>query len=344
MRVLVTGGAGFIGSHAAEFYAKKGDDVVVFDNLSRGELLKKNIKNIDYNWNYLKKFKNVNLIKGDVRNQKEINDAAKGADAIIHAAGQTAVTVSVEEPRSDFEVNAMGAFSALEAARKNDVRSFVHCSTNKVYGDNVNGIKVAETRLRYEFEKSYSNGIPENFPVDLCEHTPYGCSKLSGDLYAQDYSKLYGIRTGVFRMSCIYGTRQFGVEDQGWIAWFIIASLLEKELTIYGNGKQVRDVLYVTDVVELFDKFINSGLKQVVLNTGGGPENTISLLELIALLEKLTGKAIKKKFDDWRPSDQKVYISNIEKARKSLKWEPKIKPAEGIKQLLDWARQNKSLF
>src|SRR3989338_1398436 len=344
MKIVVNGGAGFIGNHIAEFYSKQGNDVFVFDNLSRAILLKKNIKNIDYNWNYLKKFKNIQLIKGDIKNFKEIEKVSKNADAIIHAAAQTAVTSSVVDPLSDFETNALGTFNVLEAARRNDVKSIVYCSTNKVYGGNVNNINVYEKELRYIFEKKYQKGISENFPMDLCEHSPYGCSKLTGDLYTQEYGKLYGIKTGVFRMSCIYGTRQFGVEDQGWVMWFTIAALLDKPITIYGDGKQVRDILYITDLVELFDKFINSNLKNVVLNVGGGPRNTLSLLELIELLGKKTGKKINIKFSNWRASDQKVYISDISKAIKMLGWKPKISTPEGIKKIYDWVSSNLILF
>lgn len=345
MKIVITGGAGFIGSHIAEFYSKQGDDVFVFDNLSRATLLKKNIKNVDYNWNYLKKFKNVQLIKGDIKNFKEIEKVSKNADAIMHAAAQTAVTVSVVDPISDFETNALGTFNVLEAARRNDVKSVVYCSTNKVYGGNVNNIDVYEKELRYIFEKKHQKGVSENFPIDLCEHTPYGCSKLSGDLYTQDYGRVYGIKTGIFRMSCVYGTRQFGIEDQGWVAWFIIATIFNKGLTIYGDGKQVRDVLYVTDLVDLFDRFINSSLKgSTVLNTGGGPENTMSLLELIAMLEKLNSRRINMKFDDWRPSDQKVFISDIRKAGKLLGWKPKVRADDGVNRVHHWVSSNRHLF
>jgi len=344
MKIVVTGGAGFIGSHVAEFYASKDNEVMVFDNLSRAELLKKDVKNIEHNWNFMKKFKNIRLIKGDVRHLKEIENATKDADVIIHAAAQTAVTVSVQDPRSDFEVNALGTFNALEAARRNDVKTFIYCSTNKVYGENVNNVKVIKQKLRYVFDKKYEDGIPEYFPTDLCEHSPYGCSKLTGDLYTQDYGKLYGIKTGIFRMSCIYGTRQFGVEDQGWVAWFTIASVLNKWITIYGDGKQVRDVLYVTDLVGLYDKFLKSNLKHVVVNTGGGPENTLSLLELLKILEEMTGKRMSIKYANWRPSDQKVYISDITKTKKLLNWQPEIKPLDGVRKLFEWVKKNKNLF
>jgi len=202
----------------------------------------------------------------------------------------------------------------------------------------------AETEKKYEFEEQYEKGIPETFPLDLCEHTPYGVSKFTGDLYAQDYAHVYGLKTGVFRMSCIYGTRQFGVEDQGWVAWFTIATALNKPITIYGDGKQVRDVLYVTDLIDLYDKFLNSNSKHGVYNTGGGSSNTLSLLELLELLKSSTGKRSSISFSDWRPSDQKVFISDISKANSELDWAPKISPQDGIKKLADWVEQNKNIF
>ena len=344
MKILVAGGAGFVGSHVAEYYAKKKYEVIIFDNLCRAKLLNKDEKNSKYNWNYLEKNKNIKLVKGDIINYDEILQSSKNVDVIVHAAAQTAVTTSVVDPKQDFLTNALGTFNVLEAARKNDVKTVVYCSTNKVYGENVNKINVIESDKKYDFEESFRKGINENFNIDLCEHTPYGCSKLTGDLYAQDYGHLYGIKTGVFRMSCIYGTRQFGVEDQGWVAWFTIATMLGKPITIYGDGKQVRDVLYVTDLVNIFDKFIGSGKKSTVCNAGGGHKNTISLLELIDILKEITGKESKISFSEWRPSDQKVYISDISKAEKELNWEPKISPKEGVKKLVDWVNQNKNIF
>ena len=341
MKVLVTGGAGFVGSHVAEYYANKGDEVICYDNLSRANLLKKSIDSL-YNWNYLKGFPNVKLINGDVRDLEEVKKAAKNVDVIIHAAAQTAVTISIEDPKTDFEVNALGTFNVLEAARLSDSDPvIVYCSTNKVYGENVNKVGIVGKETRYVFEENFKRGIAENFLIDLCEHTPYGCSKLSADLYVQDYGHLYNLKTGVFRMSCTYGTRQFGVEDQGWVAWFAIATLLGQPITIYGDGKQVRDVLYADDLIRAFDLFINSDLKQEVFNIGGGPENTLSLVELLDLLEKLTGKRSEIKFAPWRPSDQKVYISDISKVKQSLNWEPRVDPEQGVRNLVAWVQGNK---
>ena len=348
MKILITGGAGFVGSHVAEYYAKKGDEIIVFDNLSRAELLGYEKSNAMYNWNCLKKYGNIELVKGDIREVEKIKDAAKDADVIIHTAAQTAVTTSLIDPRTDFEVNALGTFNVLEAARLSKNNPYViFCSTNKVYGDNVNKIPVREKEKRYEFaDERYKRGIPEDFPTDLCEHTPYGCSKFAADIYIQDYARRNEIDAAVFRMSCIYGTRQFGVEDQGWVAWFTIATLTEKPITIYGDGKQVRDVLYVADLVKAFDASVEKRDKilQGVYNIGGGAGNTLSLLELLDILEDLTGKRSKITFDEWRPSDQKVYVSDITKAKKELGWTPEVSPREGVGKLVEWVEENKRLF
>jgi CDP-paratose 2-epimerase len=341
MKVLVTGGAGFIGSHVAIYFVKKGNSVVVFDNLSRAKLLGKATGNPHYNWNYLKNnYPNIELLKGDVRNMGQLKAASKNVDVIIHTAAQTAVTTSLSDPRTDFETNAIGTFNVVEMARLNDA-SLVYCSTNKVYGDNVNNIPVGEQGKRYRFsDKKYFNGIPETFSIDLCGHSPYGCSKLAADLYVQDYSYTYSLKTGIFRMSCIYGERQFGVEDQGWVAWFIIATLTHKPITIYGDGKQVRDILHVTDLIQAYNSFIESKLKHDVFNIGGGPEKSISLLELIDLLKEVTSISPTISFADWRASDQKVYISNVSKAKTLLNWTPKISPREGITRLQQWVSSN----
>jgi CDP-paratose 2-epimerase len=345
--ILVTGGAGFIGSNIAKFFAEKGNDVKVFDNLSRSKLLGKSYKNALYNWNYLKKDGNIQLIEGDITNFEQLREACKNVDVVIHTAAQTAVTTSLDDPKTDFLINTLGTFNVLEAARKFcNNPTILFCSTNKVYGNNVNSINVLESERRYTFEDKFKNGISETFPIDLCEHTPYGCSKLAGDIYTQDYAKTYGLKTVVFRMSCVYGPRQFGVEDQGWVAWFTIATLTETPITIYGDGKQVRDILYISDLIQAFDAFLQrrDQLAGEVFNIGGGPENTLSLLELLDLLQELTGKRSQIKFSKWRPSDQKVYISNITKAREKLDWAPKISPREGVKRLVDWVLKNKQLF
>jgi len=347
MGVLVTGGAGFVGSHVAEHYAKRGEEVTVLDNLSRAEILRMDPKVAIYNWDYLKSnYNNVKLIKGDIRDFEVVKAAAKDADIITHAAAQVAVTTSLVDPRTDFEVNVLGTFNILEAARmaKTDP-AVMFASTNKVYGSNVNEIPVSKGAKRYSFaDGSIKNGIPEDFPVDLCEHTPYGCSKLAADLYVQDYAQVYGLRTGVFRMSCIYGERQFGNEEQGWVMWFVIATLMGRPITIYGDGKQVRDVLYVSDLMKAYDAFVESGLRGEIFNVGGGPDNTLSLLELLEMLEELTGKRTRISFSDWRRGDQKVYVSNISKANRKLNWKPKVGTRDGVRKLVGWVQRNSEFF
>lgn len=345
-RILITGGAGFVGSHAAEFYARKGIKVVVYDNLSRTRMLGKGARTAMHNWNQLKKKPNITLIRGDIRDAAQLRKAYEDVDAVIHAAAQVAVTTSLTDPKTDYEVNATGTFNVLEAARKTNTNpAVVYASTNKVYGGNVNKIPLRETAKRYTFRGKYTKGIPETFPVDQSEHTPYGASKLAGDLYVQEYAHTYGLKTGVFRMSCIYGPRQFGVEDQGWVAWFTIATITDQPLTIYGDGKQVRDVLHVSDLVKAYHSFLKQrGLRADVFNIGGGPRNTLSLLELLSMLKKYTGKKTRVRYSDWRPTDQKVYVSDIAKAEEALRWQPAINAERGVQELVNWVQRNKALF
>lgn len=345
MNVLITGGAGMIGSHCAEYYAQKGDNVTVYDNLMRSKIFSSDKRSVEYNWNYLKDVKGVNLVKQDVRDFNALKDVflQSKPDIVIHTAGQPGVRFSVENPIEDYEINCLGTVNVLEAVRQfNPDASVVYCSTNKVYGDNVNSASIKEETKRYILTDR--KGIDESMSIDLSGHTPYGTSKLSGDLYVQDYAHTYGIKTAVFRMSCIYGTRQFGFEDQGWLAWFAIQFVKGGKVTIYGDGKQVRDVLWVDDVVAAYDKFVQSDLRHGVFNMGGGPENTLSLLELIEILERQTGKKIPVDYDTWRPFDQKVYISSIDKAKTMLKWSPTVTPEEGVSRLVSWVKDNRPLF
>ena len=335
-----------VGSHAAEFFATDNpkNKVVVLDNLMRSQIFGYDLASVEFNWKYLQKFKNITRIKGDVRNDKDLAKAiGKGVDVVIHTAGQPGVPSSVRMPKEDFSINAFGTLNVLEAARKKSKDTVViYCSTNKVYGENVDKLALAEAEKRYNFKDV--PGVTEEMCTDLTGHTPYGVSKLVGDLYVQEYSYIYKMRTAVFRMSCTYGTRQFGLEEQGWVAWFIIAALFNKPITIYGNGKQVRDMLYVDDLVDAFNSFIRSPLKRGLFNIGGGPDNTISLLEFLDELELLTGKRPKTKFADWRPSDQKVYITDTSKLEKTLRWKNKVSVREGIKKLIAWIKENESYF
>lgn len=344
MRILITGGAGLIGSHCAEYFASANNRVIVLDNLMRSQLFKSNKKSVEYNWRYLAKFKKIKRIKGDVRSERDVYKAiGKGVDVVIHTAGQPGVPSSVRLPEEDFSINAFGTLNVLECLRKRCKQAvFIYCSTNKVYGENVDKIPLRKLKTRYSFKGI--NGIDESVLTDLTGHTPYGVSKLVGDLYTQEYAHIYGMKTAVFRMSCIYGERQFGFEDQGWVAWFIIASLLGKRITIYGDGRQVRDLLYARDLVVAFDKFIQHKKQHLLVNIGGGKDNTISLLEFLSRLKTLTGRKPKVNFSHWRPSDQKVYITDISKVKKALSWNPAVDIEEGLLRLNQWIKTNKNLF
>lgn len=341
--VLVTGGAGFVGSHAVEYYAEAGVDVTALDNLSRVDTLEtadESRNTAAYNWEFIsEEYPDVDLIEADIRDEESLEKTVEGHDAIIHTAGQVAVTASIQNPRNDFEVNALGTFNVLEAARKADSDpTVVLASTNKVYGDNVNQIPVKEEERRYRYDDpEYAQGIPESLSIDDCEHTPYGVSKLAADLYVQDYAERGVVDAAAFRMSCIYGTRQFGNEDQGWVAHFAISTLRDEPLTIFGDGKQVRDVLYVKDLIRAYDAFISdpSG-KPAVYNIGGGQENTTSLLEFLDLLEQKTDKRVETSFDEWREGDQKVYVSDISRAQEKLDWDPRVGFNEGIEHFVNW--------
>jgi CDP-paratose 2-epimerase len=336
---LITGGAGFIGSNYADRCISRGEKVVIFDNLSR--------HGASTNLDWLRQKhgeKSFQLVVGDVRHAEEIKAAAHEASRIVHLAAQVAVTTSVTDPRNDFEINAMGTFNTLEAARlSGNHPSFVYSSTNKVYGGMEN-VKVIEKETRYDYA-DLPLGASEEQILDF--HSPYGCSKGTGDQYVRDYARIYDLPTTVFRQSCIYGLRQFGVEDQGWVAWFIIAAITGHPISIYGNGKQVRDILFVDDLLNAYDAALQHPDKAAgqIFNVGGGRENTISVwLEFAPMLEKLLGKKIEVSWGDWRPGDQPVYISDIRKAQQVLGWSPKISAQEGITRLFNWVKENRSLF
>ena len=334
--ILITGGAGFIGSNLADHFLSRGEEVAVYDNFSR--------RGVEKNANWLKeRHPEINILRADTRDFESLRKAAENADVIYHTAGQVAVTTSVANPREDFEINALGTFNVLEAARAARTDPIIiFTSTNKVYGG-MEGVKVVEKESRYDYE-SLPHGVSESQPLDF--HSPYGCSKGAADQYVRDYARIYGLKSVVFRMSCIYGTRQFGTEDQGWVAYFTLASVFGWPLRIYGDGRQIRDILFVSDLVNAFDLATKkiSKTKGDIFNIGGGPENTISLLELLEYLETLTGRKKEVPFADWRPGDQKVYYSDIRKAKKAFGWEPKVDKEKGIKILYDWILDNKSLW
>lgn len=340
MRIVITGGAGFIGSNAASYYLSQKADVVVFDNLVR--------RGTDKNLAWLKSLGGrLTFIRGDIINLADTGKLIaffQKADAVLHLAAQVAVTTSVTNPREDFEINALGTFNILEAMRAAKSKAkFIYSSTNKVYGG-MEDVKVVEKNNRYVYA-SLPYGASELQPLDF--HSPYGCSKGSADQYVHDYGRMYDLDTVVMRQSCIYGPRQFGVEDQGWVAWFIIATTLGKKLTIYGDGKQVRDLLYVEDLVRAYDMAIRAGKKTRggIYNIGGGPQNTLSVwTEFGPLLEKLFKKKLSISFEDWRPGDQKIFIADIRKAKKEFGWIPQVSVPDGITNLHAWVTANKSLF
>jgi len=336
---FITGGAGFIGSNYVHRLIQRGDQVTIYDNLSRAGA-PRNIAWLEETFGK-EAFK---LIVGDLRNADLLAESAKEAEVIVHLAGQVAVTTSVTNPRADFEANALGTFNALEAARLSEKDPiFIYSSTNKVYGG-MDDVEIIEEATRWRY-KDLVEGCPETQPLDF--HSPYGCSKGTGDQYVRDYARMYGLRSVVFRQSAIYGTRQFGVEDQGWMAWFVIAAVTGRPITIYGDGKQLRDMLWVEDLTEAYDLAIEKIdlVKGRVFNMGGGAQNTISVwTEFAPKLEKLLGEKIEYARGDWRPGDQRVFYADIRKAEKELGWKPRTNLEEGIEMLFDWVTANKDLF
>ncbi len=338
MRVLIVGGAGFIGSNYADRRLAAGDEVVVFDNLSRPKT------ELNLEWLRSRHDGRLTFAQGDVRDYEAVAQAAAGMDIVAHLAGQVAVTTSVVNPREDFEINALGTFNVLEAVRNGSPNAAVlFASTNKVYGG-LENVSVAEQPTRYSLP-DLPGGVAETQPLDF--HSPYGCSKGAADQYVRDYARVYGMRTVVFRQSCIYGLRQFGVEDQGWVAHFCISAALGRPITIYGDGKQVRDVLWIDDLLNAYDLAVNhlDVASGKIYNVGGGPANTMSIwAEFEPLLRPLMSSPVAVSYRDARVGDQKVYVSNIDKARKELGWAPKISVQEGVQRLWEWVNDNKDLF
>jgi CDP-paratose 2-epimerase len=338
MKWIVTGGAGFIGCNVVKRLMGLSHDVVVVDDLSR--------RGTRENLEWLQTLGKLTFVKQDIRDAAGVRDVVArhaDADVLLHLAGQVAVTTSVTDPRSDFEINALGTFNVLEGVRASGGKAiFLYASTNKVYG-NMEHEGVALRGKRYGY-KRLKRGVSEKAPLDF--HSPYGCSKGTADQYVRDYARIYGLRTVVFRQSCIYGTRQFGIEDQGWVAWFTIAAVLGRRLTIFGDGRQVRDVLFVDDLADCYLKAVERIDRATgqVYNIGGGPENQLSLLDLIDLLGRRTGGKVKPAFADWRPGDQKVFVSDVSKAKKELGWAPKVSAKAGVEQLIDWVRKERDML
>ena len=336
---LVTGGAGFIGSNYVHRLLSRGEQVIIYDNLTRAGAPR--------NLRWLEETSGANafrLVVGDVRDAESLATWTRQADVVVHLASQVAVTTSVLNPREDFEINALGTLNVLEAARLSGRRPIIlYASTNKVYGGMEN-LEVVEDQTRYRYA-SLPQGISEAEPLDF--HSPYGCSKGAGDQYMHDYHRIYGLPTVVLRQSCIYGPRQFGIEDQGWVAWFVIAALSGRPITIYGDGKQVRDLLYIDDLLDAYDAVLENIDQAVgkIYNLGGGVENSISVWqEFGPLLEKLVGRSLFVERRGWRPGDQRVFIASIRKAQQELGWVPQVSVEEGVTRLVKWVQAGKELF
>ena len=337
-KTLITGGAGFIGCNAVRRFLERGHRVVVVDNLSR--------KGTPENLAWARQYGEFEFEKLDIRSEESMNDLFarhRDVDNVIHLAGQVAVTTSVINPREDFDINALGTFNILEAIRLQGIKPVVlFSSTNKVYGG-MEEVAVEEKNGRYQY-RDLAAGVSETELLDF--HSPYGCSKGAADQYVRDYHRIYDFPTIVFRQSCMYGRRQLGMEDQGWVAWFVICCVLDKEVTIFGDGKQVRDALYSQDLLDAYEASIANIDKTAgqVYNVGGGPANQLSLLELIAYLEEFSGKKMSVKFADWRPGDQPVFVSNIAKSKRDFNWEPKTSLREGIHLLYNWVQEHEAMF
>jgi CDP-paratose 2-epimerase len=338
MKYLITGGCGFVGSNLALEVLKRNEELFILDNLYRNGSAS--------NLEFLKKNGNFTYYPYDIRNLNDVETIIKKIkpDYIFHLAGQVAMTTSIENPRLDYETNALGSFNLLDSVRKYSSESVIlYSSTNKVYGDFEN-LTFQETDSRYVC-KEYPNGFPETMPLDF--HSPYGCSKGAADQYLLDFHRIYGLKTIVFRHSSMYGSHQHATYNQGWIGWFCQKALeikngkVKEIFTISGNGKQVRDVLYSSDIVNLYfsAKDCEEAYGQV-FNIGGGISNSLSLLELFIMFEKILNIKATHKQLPWRESDQKVFVSDIVKVRRLIGWDPKISKETGIKEMMYYLQYN----
>ncbi len=339
MKILITGGCGFLGSNIAETIIRNGDDLTIVDNLSR--------TGSEKNLTWLKSKGKFEFKQIDVRDIANISNTIKTLkpDVIYHLAGQVAMTTSLANPRLDFEINVLGTFNILDAVRQFSAYSIViYSSTNKVYGD-LEFVEYEETATRYNI-LTYPNGFAEDIGLEF--HSPYGVSKGSADQYCLDYARIFGIKTIVFRHSSMFGGRQFSTYDQGWIGWFCGQAILQSRnkyadpFTISGNGKQVRDVLFSTDMVDLYSsvpKYINN-VKGNAFNIGGGIKNSLSLLELFSVLEDLLNIKLRYTIIEPRISDQKFFVADLKKITSMTGWYPKISAHVGIEQMVNWLDDN----
>lgn len=338
MKYFITGGCGFLGSNIASELLRRGEKVVIFDNLYRF--------GSEHNLKWLKNQGEFIFYRGDIRNREDVESSIKKEKpgVVFHLAGQVAMSTSLDRPRFDFEINALGSFNILESIRREFPESIViYSSTNKVYGD-LEWVLYHETENRY-VPPAYPKGFPETIPLDF--HSPYGVSKGSADQYMLDYHRMFGVRTVVFRHSSMYGERQFATHDQGWIGWFCQKAWEQKNgidntpFTISGNGKQVRDVLHSSDMISLYLETVNNieRTKGEAFNIGGGMENSLSLLELFQMLEIELGVKLSYRKLPPRESDQKVFVADIAKAERLIGWKPEVNKAIGIKKMIAWIQR-----
>jgi CDP-paratose 2-epimerase len=327
---LITGGAGFIGCNLAERLLARGERVTVLDALTRPGT------SVNLEWLQRSHGDRLRFVQGDVRDFDTVRAAVAGSESVYHLAGQTAVTSSLADPRADFEANALGTLNVLEAVRAVAADAVVvYSSTNKVYGA-LEHLAVVEEPTRFRFADR-PDGVTETEPLDF--HSPYGCSKGAADQYVRDYARVYGLRTVVFRQSCVYGPRQLGTEDQGWVAWFMLASATNRPVTIAGNGKQVRDLLYIDDLLDAYDAARRHAHRAAgqVYNLGGGAANAISIWrEFAPVLAQLLGGAPEAAFEPWRRGDQRIFVADTAKAQRELGWAPRVGIEEGLRRLADW--------
>ncbi|MDQ2079837.1 SDR family NAD(P)-dependent oxidoreductase [Xanthobacteraceae bacterium Astr-EGSB] len=330
--VLVTGGCGFIGCNIVSALAARGTRVLVIDNLSRAGVQE------NAHWLKARHGERVDIRTADIRDAEAVTDAVARVSAVLHLAGQVAVTSSLESPTQDFEVNARGTLNVLEAVRlANPGAPVIFASTNKVYGRLFTDADIVRAGERYApADARFAPGLSEATALDF--YSPYGCSKGTADQYVHDYARVFGLRTVVLRMSCIYGNRQFGTEDQGWLAHFLLQAIRGAPITLYGDGLQVRDALHVSDAVAAWIGALDriDDVAGRVFNLGGGPDNSLSLLEFLDLIAELRGSAPTIRFDRWRPGDQPWYVSDISAVSRALDWRPRVSPREGVRLLDRW--------
>lgn len=340
MKVLVTGGCGFIGTHVCMRYAELGDEVVAYDNMTKYELARTGYAADgarDHNWRLLDGL-GVQMVRADVRNLEELSQAAEGCDYIIHTAAQPAMTISWEDPELDFSTNVRGTFNVLRVARKLGIPA-VHCSTIHVYGNRINET-LEEEQTRYVRDPAE---ITEQDPVMEGTITPLHASKRAAELYVQTFIDTYGVKAAAFRLTGMYGPNQFGGEDHGWVANFAIRAVMGWPINIYGTGKQVRDIVYASDVVDAFRAFYERP-EPGIYNIGGSSKTAISLLECIDLLAEILGKKPDVEFCESRLGDLQYFICDIGKAQQKLHWAPEVSAAAGVTKLVRWIQENRHLF